>query len=62
MALSTAIEIVGPKYRTRCTILNNIAYSLGLVMLAGAVYVCRNWRYMAIITSAPFCLFFAYWW
>ncbi|XKL65439.1 hypothetical protein PGB90_008859 [Kerria lacca] len=56
------IELVGPKYRTRCTIYSNIAYSFGLVALAGIVFVFKNWRYLALITSAPFLLFFIYWW
>lgn len=56
----TAIELVGPKYRTRCSIYSNIAYSLGLVLLALIVYTFQNWHYLALVTSAPFLLYFFY--
>ncbi|XP_065200296.1 beta-alanine transporter [Planococcus citri] len=55
-------ELVGPKYRTRCTIYSNIAYSLALVALAAVVYVFRNWRFLSLATSFPFLFFFIYFW
>ncbi|RZF35560.1 hypothetical protein LSTR_LSTR014552 [Laodelphax striatellus] len=57
-----AIEVVGPSKRTLVTILTNIAYSLGLVALAGVVYLVRDWRQLALATSVPFLSFFLYWW
>ncbi|XP_075225827.1 beta-alanine transporter [Lycorma delicatula] len=57
-----AIEVVGPGKRTLVTILTNIAYSLGLVALAGVVYLVRDWRQLALATSVPFLTFFLYWW
>ncbi|XP_038223526.1 beta-alanine transporter [Zerene cesonia] len=57
-----AIELVGPKCRTLCTILSNIAYSMGLILLAGVVYLVRNWRHLALATTLPFVCFFLYIW
>ncbi|XP_046968728.1 beta-alanine transporter [Vanessa cardui] len=57
-----AIELVGPKCRTLCTILSNIAYSMGLIMLAGVVYLVRDWRHLALATTLPFITFFLYFW
>ncbi|KAI5717365.1 hypothetical protein M8J77_004599 [Diaphorina citri] len=56
------IELVGPHWRSLCTILANIAYSLGLISVALVVYAFRDWRQMALATTIPFCFFFLYWW
>ncbi|XP_069702108.1 beta-alanine transporter-like [Periplaneta americana] len=57
-----AIELVGPARRTTCTVLTNIAYSIGLVVLSGVVFLVRDWRQLALATSIPFLSFFLYWW
>ncbi|XP_041987765.1 beta-alanine transporter-like [Aricia agestis] len=57
-----AIELVGPKCRTLCTILSNIAYSMGLILLAGVVYLVRDWRYLALASTLPFVAFFVCIW
>jgi MFS transporter, OCT family, solute carrier family 22 (organic cation transporter), member 4/5 len=54
--------MVGPEKRTLCTIMTNIAYSLGLVLLSLIVYLVRDWRQLALATSLPFLSFFFYWW
>jgi hypothetical protein len=54
--------MVGPEKRTLVNILLNIAYSLGLMALAGAAYAFRDWRHLAFATTVPFISFFAFWW
>ncbi|XP_044737270.1 beta-alanine transporter [Chrysoperla carnea] len=57
-----AIELVGTKKRTLCTILINIAYSLALILLAILVWAIRDWRLLALSTTLPFVSFFLFWW
>jgi len=57
-----ALELVGPNYRSFITVMTCMFYTLGLVLLSGVTYYVRNWVYLALATSAPFTLYFIYWW
>ncbi|XP_011157997.1 carcinine transporter isoform X2 [Solenopsis invicta] len=57
-----SLELVGPNYRSFVTVMTCTFYTMGLCMLAGVTYLVRDWRMLAIITSAPFLIYFFYWW
>ncbi|XP_029176735.1 carcinine transporter isoform X1 [Nylanderia fulva] len=57
-----SLELVGPNYRSFVTVMTCTFYTIGLCMLAGVTYLIRGWRMLAITTSAPFLIYFFYWW
>lgn len=59
---STAIELVGPSWRTHVALLANVIYSLTLCLLGVVVWLVRDWRQMSLATSLPFLAYFLYWW
>ncbi|XP_043523646.1 carcinine transporter isoform X2 [Frieseomelitta varia] len=57
-----SLELVGPNYRSFVTVMTCSFYTMGLCMLAGVTYLIRDWRTLALTTSAPFLLYIVYWW
>ncbi|KFM65771.1 Organic cation transporter 1, partial [Stegodyphus mimosarum] len=57
-----AQEFVGIKWRGRNLHLTYLYRSLGGVLLAGSVFVIRDWPHIALASTVPFIAFFLYWW
>ncbi|XP_055338093.1 carcinine transporter-like [Paramacrobiotus metropolitanus] len=47
------LEIVGPDHRATVSVLTSVTYSIGNMLLAGIAYLVRDWKHLALLTSAP---------
>ncbi|XP_047736638.1 beta-alanine transporter [Hyalella azteca] len=52
------IELVGPHQRTYTSVMLNVAYSCGLILLAVVAYLVRDWQSLCLVTTLPFIVFF----
>lgn len=52
---------MGPNYRSFITVLTCLFYTVGLIMLAGITFMVRDWVHLSLLTSAPFILYYLYW-
>ncbi|KAM9308188.1 uncharacterized protein PAF06_012352 [Gastrophryne carolinensis] len=55
-------EWVGSSHRAFATISGHVCFSVGQMVLAGLGYGIRHWRVLQIVSSAPTCLLFFYFW
>ncbi|XP_021503412.1 solute carrier family 22 member 1 isoform X2 [Meriones unguiculatus] len=55
-------EFVGSGYRRTTAILYQVAFTVGLVGLAGVAYVIPNWRWLQLAVSLPTFFFLLYYW
>uniref|UniRef100_A0A0P6JL06 Solute carrier family 22 member 1 isoform a n=1 Tax=Heterocephalus glaber TaxID=10181 RepID=A0A0P6JL06_HETGA len=55
-------EFVGSGYRRMVSILYQVAFTVGLVGLAGVAYAIPHWRWLQLAVSLPTFLFLLYYW
>jgi MFS family permease len=56
----TALELVGPNYRSFVTVMTCTFYTFGLMGLALVTVFVRDWFTLSIVTSVPFLFYFLY--
>ncbi|XP_008071110.1 solute carrier family 22 member 20 [Carlito syrichta] len=62
-SLSLVVEWMPTRGRTVAGVLLGFSFTLGQLVLAGAAYLIRPWRWLQFAVSAPFLVFFLYsWW
>ena len=54
------LEVVAPSKRTLVSFYSNMFYVVGLIAFTGLSYGVRDWTYLALATSIPFCCYFIY--
>lgn len=60
LILFTALELVGPNYRSFVTVMTCTFYTFGLMGLALVTVYVRDWFHLSLVTSVPFLLYFLY--
>lgn len=59
---STVTEFVGLRYRRTVGIFYQVAFTIGLLVLAGVAYVLPHWRWLQFTVTLPnFCFLLYYW-
>lgn len=58
--LFTALELVGPNYRSFVTVMTCTFYTFGLMGLALVTVFVRDWFHLSLVTSVPFLFYFLY--
>lgn len=56
------LEMVGPSKRVWAGIVIHAFFALGLVYLAGAGYLLRDWQYISLAVAGPCVFYLSYWW
>ena len=57
-----ALELTSPEKRYWPGIVSNCPYCIGLLILTGIAYGCRDWSYIQMYTSLPGVILITYWW
>uniref|UniRef100_F6PRJ7 Solute carrier family 22 member 1 n=1 Tax=Monodelphis domestica TaxID=13616 RepID=F6PRJ7_MONDO len=55
-------EFVGPAYRRTVSIVYQMNFTVGLVVLSGIAYIIPYWRWLQLTVSLPTFLFLLYYW
>lgn len=58
--LISALELVGPNYRSFVTVMTCTFYTFGLMGLAVVTTLVHDWFHLSLVTSVPFLLYFFY--
>ncbi|XP_059171464.1 organic cation transporter protein-like isoform X2 [Physella acuta] len=55
------IELVGLSKRTNAGMITQLAFSTGVVSLAGLAFLIRDWQYLLVAITAPLIIFYFMW-
>lgn len=56
------LELVGPDMRMLAGMVYMLFWGFGVLLLAGAAYFIRDWRYLNLTLALPTVLFLSYHW